>query len=169
MTIDEVDSYAFLPRAFRPLYEAEPWADHEPVWAPFAVPLSEARVALLSSAGIHVLDEQEPFDVERERREPSWGDPTSRVIPADVTPERIGVNHLHINTTDIEADIDVALPVHRLTELVGEGLVGEASPVNFSVMGYQEHGAEVWRTRTGPDIASRCHAADIDALILAPA
>ena len=30
-------------------------------------------------------------------------------------------------------------------------------------------GAEVWRTEVGPEIAARCHAADIDALILAPA
>ncbi|HEC08383.1 MAG TPA: hypothetical protein ENI86_02310 [Acidimicrobiales bacterium] len=169
MTIDEVDSYAFLPRAFRTIYEAEPWADHEPAWAPFEPPVGEARVALLSSAGIHLLDGQEPFDVERERREPTWGDPTLRVIPAGVTQEGIGVTHLHIDTSDIEADINVALPVHRLAELAAEGMIGEASPVNFSVMGYQEHGAATWRDVTGPEIAARCHAADIDALILAPA
>ena len=36
-------------------------------------------------------------------------------------------------------------------------------------MGFQAEGAEVWRTTTGPEIAARCHAAEIDALILAPA
>jgi hypothetical protein len=36
-------------------------------------------------------------------------------------------------------------------------------------MGFQEDGAEVWRTVTGPEIAARCHAAEIDELILAPA
>ena len=30
-----VDSYAFLPRAFRPIYEAAPQFDHPPVWAGF--------------------------------------------------------------------------------------------------------------------------------------
>ena len=36
-------------------------------------------------------------------------------------------------------------------------------------MGFQQEGAEVWMKETGPDIAARCHSADIDALILAPA
>ena len=48
-------------------------------------------------------------------------------------------------------------------------MIGSAAPEHYSVMGFQEAGAEVWRTEVGPEIAARCHAADIDALILAPA
>ncbi|MCL1601380.1 MAG: hypothetical protein M3112_07585 [Actinomycetia bacterium] len=54
-----------------------------------------------------------------------------------------------------------------------EALVGMGSctpaPEHFSLMGYQEGDAEVWQTVAGPEIAARCHAADIDALMLAPA
>ena len=113
--------------------------------------------------------EQEPFDVERERREPTWGDPTLRVIPNDLTQSQIDATHLHLNTADFLADMNVALPIERLAELVNDGTVGSAAPEHYSVMGFQQEGAEVWRTRTGPEIAARCHAADIDALILAPA
>jgi hypothetical protein len=116
-----------------------------------------------------LADDQEPFDLERERREPTWGDPTLRVIPNDVSQSQFDASHLHINTTDILEDMNVALPIDRLNELVDERIVGQAAPEHYSLMGYQEEGAEVWRTVAGPEIAVRCHAADIDALILAPA
>jgi D-proline reductase (dithiol) PrdB len=164
-----VDSYAFLPRAFRPMYEAAPRFEHAPVWAPFEVPLAEARIGLLTSAGMFVAGQQEPFDVDRERREPTWGDPTLRIIPDGIAQSQIDATHLHINTADLLTDMNVALPVDRLGELVADGVVGSSSPEHFSVMGFQEEGAEVWRTTTGPEIAARCHTVDIDALILAPA
>ena len=148
-----LDSYAFLPRAFRTMFEAAPQFEHEPIWADFTKPLNQARIGLLSSAGIFIQGEQDGFDVERERQEPTWGDPTLRPIRSNVC----------------QADIDVALPINRLGELVADGRVGSAAPEHFSVMGFQQDGAEVWRTTTGPEIAARCHAAEIDALILAPA
>lgn len=164
-----VDSYAFLPRAFRPIYEAAPRFEHFPVWAAFDTPLADARIGLLSSAGIFLAGAQPPFDVERERREPTWGDPTMRIIPNDVSQSQIDATHLHINTTDVLADMNVALPIARLNELADAGTIGSAASEHFSVMGFQQEGAEVWRTTTGPEIAARCHAVDIDALILAPA
>lgn len=164
-----VDSYAFLPRAFRTMFEAAPQFEHEPVWAAFSKPLHEARIGLLSSAGIFVQGEQDGFDIERERQEPTWGDPTLRPIRSDVTQVDIGATHLHVRTDDLLRDIDVALPINRLDELVADGRVGSAAPEHFSVMGFQEAGAGVWSTTTGPEIAARCHAAEIDALILAPA
>jgi D-proline reductase (dithiol) PrdB len=151
------------------MYEAAPEFDHDPVWADFTKPLDEARIALLSSAGMFMSNSQEPFDVARERREPTWGDPTFRVIPNDVAQSQIDVSHLHINTADVLEDMNVALPIQRLNELVDEGVVGAAATEHYSLMGFQEDGAEVWRTETGSEIAARCHAADIDALILAPA
>ncbi len=164
-----VDSYAFLPRAFRPIYEAVPYTELDPVWTPFEKPLEQAKIALLSSAGMFLRAEQEPFDVERERREPTWGDPSFRIIPAGVTQDEIDASHLHINTGDLALDLNIALPVHRLEELAAAGVVGAAAEEHYSLMGYQEEGADVWRTETGPEMAARCHAADIDALILAPA
>ncbi len=122
-------------------------------------PLEDATIALLTSAGIYVLGEQEGFDVERERNDPMWGDPTLRTIRSDVTQSEIGATHLHIRTDDLLADVDIALPINRLAEFVAEGWVGAAASEHFSVMGYQSEGAEVWRTETGPEIAARCHAA----------
>lgn len=164
-----VDSYAFLPRAFQAMYEAAPQFEHDPVWASFDTPLHEAKIALLTSAGMFISGDQEPFDIERERLEPTWGDPSLRVIPNDVTQSQLDATHLHINTADLLADMNVALPIGRLNELAADGLIGSAAPEHYSVMGFQQEGAEVWRNEVGPEIAARCHAADIDALILAPA
>lgn len=164
-----VDSYAFLPRAFRTMYEAAPEADHDPVWADFDKPLREAKVALLSSAGMFLTGEQPPFDIERERLEPTWGDPTMRLIGSGTTQSQIDATHLHLNTADLLTDMDVALPIHRLNELVAAREVGAAASEHYSLMGYQEDGAKVWQNKTGPEIAAHCHANDIDALILAPA
>ena len=68
-----IDSYRFLPRAFRGRYdELSPAAgEADPVWAPFSARLARARITLLSSAGLYLRGAQEPFDAERERREPS--------------------------------------------------------------------------------------------------
>ena len=164
-----VDSYAFLPRAFRPMYENSPQFTHEPAWAEFAKPLAEAKVALLTSAGLFTPATQSPFDVERERLEPTWGDPTMRIIPNHVTQDQIGASHLHINTADLLEDFNIALPIDRLAELVAAGTVGSAAEEHFSLMGFQSEGADVWRTETGPEIAARCHDMAVDAVILAPA
>jgi len=83
-----VDSYRFLPRSFVPLYSGAGPApgDDGPVWTPFPARLAEARIALLTSAGLYLEGEQAPFDGEREKAEPTWGDPTHRVLPAPSAP-----------------------------------------------------------------------------------
>ena len=51
-----------LPFRYRAFLRAYPWRRVDPVpWAPLAKPLSECRLALVSSAGL-VLPDQEPFD-----------------------------------------------------------------------------------------------------------
>lgn len=69
----KVADYKYLPRMYRSLYEGKPAIEKGEVWAQFDKRLSRARVALLSSAGLYVRLQQPPFDIERERREPTWG------------------------------------------------------------------------------------------------
>src|SRR5215831_18191549 len=109
----------------------------EPVWAPFSARLAEATIAIVSSAGLSIDGEQPRFDMDRERREPTWGDPTHRVIP-HLCERPLAMDHLHVNNTDVLADRNVALPMDVLDELVREGHVGAAAPNHVSVMGYQQ-------------------------------
>ena len=151
-----VDSYRFLPRSFRPLYEGRgPFPGEDaPVWAPFPKRLSESRIALLTSAGMYVKASQPSFDLEQERGRPEWGDPSWRAIPAGVAPKELGVAHLHINDEDLLADPDIAVPMRRLAELVAAGTVGSAVAEHVAVMGYQERELRDWQRTTAPQIVA---------------
>jgi D-proline reductase (dithiol) PrdB len=165
-----VDSYRFLPRSFVPLYSGATPApgDDAPVWTPFPRRLAEARIALLTSAGLYLEGEQRPFDGEREKAEPTWGDPTHRVLPYPLHRRALGMMHLHINHEDLLADPEIALPLGGLTALVDEGRVGSVAPRHVSVMGYQQAGLEVWRRETAPAIVELLRDEGTDGLILAP-
>jgi D-proline reductase (dithiol) PrdB len=159
-----VDSYRYLPRSFRSGYELPP-TDEPPVWAEFAPRLAEATITLCSTAGLYVAGRQPSFDLDGERAEPTWGDPTYRAIPRDHP--GLAMAHLHVNNTDVLADNDVALPLRRLDALVADGVVGASSAHHFSVMGYQGS-LEVWRTSTAPAIIEHCRAQGTTGVVLAP-
>lgn len=162
------DSFKWLPRSIAGYYRAMQVPEPESIpWTPLAKPLDQCRVALLTTAGIYLKGEQPSFDLDRERREPFWGDPSYRAIPADVRQDQIDVNHLHINTEDILADMNVALPIGRFQELVQAGEVGELAEQHYSVMGYQPNTDE-WQERTAPEIAQRLRDEGVDAAFLTP-
>ena len=165
-----IDSFRFLPRSFVPMYENPlplPGEEDE-VWVPPRRRLAEARIALLTSAGLYLEGEQEPFDVDRERREPTWGDPTHRLLPASLAGRPLGMSHLHVNPDDVLADPEIALPLAGLAALVAEGRVGASAPSHYSVMGFQEPGLAVWREETAPAIVARLDEEAVDGVILAP-
>jgi D-proline reductase (dithiol) PrdB len=135
------------------------------VWAPFAKRLAEAKIALLSSAGLFLQDSQPAFDLDRERLEPEWGDPSWRAIGQG----SLGVAHLHINDADLRADPEIALPQRLLRHLVAEGVVGSAAETHVAVMGYQDRRLTGWQKTTAPAIVSFLRDQQVDGLVLAPA
>ena len=164
-----VDSYRYLPRSFREGFEGFPVQETEVVQAELDRDLSRARVAVLTSAGLFLKDSQEPFDVETEIKNPTWGDPTYREIPRDVRQEHIGAEHLHLNTRDFFVDFNVALPIDRLKELETEGVIGSLADINYSFMGFQEDGTPDWKEKYGPQLVGSLKQQGVNALILAPA
>jgi hypothetical protein len=174
-----VDSFKFLPRSFRPLYEGRgPFPGEDaPVWAPFEKRLAESRIALLTSAGIYLKHTQPPFDLEREQTHPDWGDPSWRAIAASTHAAGIGVAHLHINDADLLADPEIALPMRSLDRLASQrrGNSGVVEPViggtvaeHFSVMGYQDRTLRDWQSKTAPEVVAHLVSQGADGLILAP-
>ena len=166
-----VDSYRFLPRSFRPLYEGRgPYpGEEEPVWAPFSKRLNEARIGLLTSAGLYLRDIQPSFDLEREQSNPDWGDPTWRAIPSSTRREELAVAHLHINDGDLLADPEIALPRQALDGFARDGVIGSTVAEHVSVMGYQDRELPGWRDTTAGEIAAHFRSEGADGLILAPA
>jgi hypothetical protein len=165
----EVDSWRFLPPRLARFLQSRIDAEGTPESIPFTplrVPIAEARVALLSTAGISCPPDP-PFDMDGERSNPTWGDPSWRRIAANATEKAVEVNHLHIDTSYIERDLDVALPLRRLDELVAAGEVGAAAPTHYSVMGYQPD-ATAQVTDSAPAIAARMLGEEVQAAVLAP-
>jgi D-proline reductase (dithiol) PrdB len=136
-------------------------------WTPPGMPLAEAKVALLSTAGISMKDDP-PFDMDRERREPLWGDPGWRRIDTAATSKTVEVNHLHIKTDYIREDLNVALPLDRLRELVEDGVVGAVADTHYSTMGYQGADTTTLENQSAPEIARSLLAEGVDLLLLAP-
>ena len=164
-----VDSYKFIPLNWRAAQEAAPMKTDTTVWAPFTTAINEATIALLSTAGIFMPASQPSFDLDGERRNPYWGDPSYRVIPRNARQTELDFNHLHINTRDHHQDFNIALPIDRFAELEAEGRIGRLADEHYSVMGFQTDDGAEWHKQTLPEITERLREADVDALILAPA
>jgi hypothetical protein len=106
--------------------------------------------------------------LERERREPLWGDPTYRVIPRDVGQDEISVAHLHLNPDDIVVDFNIALPLELFAQFEKGGRIGSLAQNNYSFMGYQGSSIAAWRDVYGPELARRLREERVNLLILAP-
>lgn len=170
VTSNIVDGFRFMPPSLRAWMTkdipSEEFSGDIP-WTPLKKPLSETTFSLMTSAGIS-LKSDPPFDVEREKREPAWGDPTSREIPKTTSEANIDVNHLHINTDYIEQDINVMLPLTRFQEFEKEGVIGRLSPTCYSYYGFQLD-PKVLLEETMPKVAAKMQEEEVEAVLLTPA
>ena len=170
MTMNEVDPYRFTGRYIKKVISTAIDAATPPPdlpWTTLGKPLNESRVALLSTAGISMRDDT-PFDMDGERANPVWGDPSWRRISRDATSADVAVNHLHIDTSYIERDINVALPTTRLAELAAAGIIGDSAAHHYSIMGFQGDDSSVLENQSAPEIARAMHDDEVDLAILAP-
>jgi D-proline reductase (dithiol) PrdB len=142
-----------------PTYQFE--KNTEIPWSPLKRELSESRVALLSTAGVH-LKEQQPYDV----MDPE-GDYTFREIPNYINSTQITVSHTHYNTEPAKKDINVVFPIDRLRELKDEGIIGEVSDVHYGMMGYMLNGYKV-KNELGPLIAEKMLKQNVEVVVLTP-
>lgn len=163
-----VDSYKWLPPSLKGYFQnmAVPAPAGVP-WTAFARPLRQARIAVVTTAGINVRGVEQPFDTAREEREPQWGDPTYRTLPRDVRQDQIEASHLHVNNEDVLRDMNVAFPVGRLAALEHDGVIDSLAERNYSFMGYQPDTAE-WRETYAPAVATQLRADGVDGVLLTP-
>ncbi|HAA93538.1 MAG TPA: selenoprotein B glycine/betaine/sarcosine/D-proline reductase [Rhodospirillaceae bacterium] len=100
--------------------------------APFAEapPLKDARVALITSAGLSRRDD-ETFRA---------GATDYRVIPGDVASGDLVMSHVSTNydRSGFAQDLNTVFPVDRLRELAAEGIIGSAAAFHYSFMGATE-------------------------------
>ena len=163
-----VDSYKWLPPSLKGYFQNMQVPPHDGIpWAAPAKPLSQSRIALVTTAGINVRGVEPPFDYEREQAHPDWGDPTYRTLPRDLRQDQVQSGHLHINNDDIDLDFNVAIPIAPMLELERLGVIGSLAPTSYSFMGYQPDTTE-WRARYAPEVAQRMKSEQVDAVLLTP-
>ncbi len=136
-------------------------------WKPIEKPLKEARVALLTTSGVSMKDDK-PFDMEGERKRPTWGDPTWRAVKLGAVADDVEINHLHIDTSYAKRDLNVALPMDRLKELVSKGEVGGAADTHYSIMGFQGNDPLRVVRESAEPIYEQLRDERVDILALAP-
>ena len=165
-----VDGFRFLPPGLKTWVQTfipdEDFKGSIP-WTPMTKPLSQTTIALVTSAGISLRSDP-PFDMEREKREPLWGDRSFRAIPRGTTEKDIEVNHLHINTTYVKQDINVILPLVRMAEFEQEKIIGRLAPSAYSFYGFQWQNTDFLKEAIEP-ISKRMKLEGVAAVLLTPA
>jgi D-proline reductase (dithiol) PrdB len=138
---------------------AQPVAEYDTTPDAGPVRLADARVALVTSAGLHLRTDR-PF---------ARHDPGYRVIPGDVTANDIVQSHSSIgfDRTAMQRDINVVFPLDRLRELVAEGVLGELAPRFLSFMGAQ-HDPEAVLAESAEQAAKQLLDDHVDVVLLTP-
>lgn len=125
-------------------------------------PISEAKVALISSGGFYKTEDDTPFDTED-----ALGEASFRRISRDATMEDLSIAHTHYDHKFVEEDLNAGLPLELLSEMAEEGLIGELSETNYSFSGYLLRFDEMLN-KLAPQIAGELKGNQVDAVILSP-
>lgn len=148
-----------LPLTARIFLKSYPWRRIDPVpWTPLRRPLREAKIALVSSAGL-VPPDQQPFD-----NEVRGGDWSYREVP-DTTNVAALVDAHRSWTYDhdgVRSDPNLAFPLDRLHEL---GL--QTNHRHFSFMGSITAPGRLQK-QSAPEAAEKLAADGVDAVLLVP-
>jgi D-proline reductase (dithiol) PrdB len=153
-----------LPLSTRLFLKTYPWRRIEPVpWAPLAKPLPEAKVAIVSTAGLVTL-EQAPFDDTIR-----GGDWSYRELPHDVDLSTLRETHRSqsFDHAGLRADANLGMPLDRLRELAAAGEIGGLNHRHFSLMGSITAPGRLTH-ESAPAVAAALSADKVDAVLLVP-
>jgi len=121
-------------------------------------PLTEATVAVVSTAGLHLRSDA-PFTV---------GALDYRVIPGDADWSDIVLSHISTNfdRSAFQEDPNISFPLDRLREMADRGEIGGVSPRHYSFMGAMPVPAMF--EETGTEVGRMLAADGVDACLLVP-
>ena len=129
-----------------------------PAFTPLDKPLSEARVAIVTSAALHRPDQDRFSPV----------DASFRAL--DRAGRNLVLGHWSPNFdhSGFQLDLNVVYPIDRLEELAGEGVIGDVAPRHFAFAGNQPETVSEVRLDTGPACAAELLADAVDVVVLTP-
>ncbi len=133
--------------------------------APF-VPARRAlpmlNLALITSAGIYI-DGTEPFETNKQ-----GGDTNFREIPVEVEAEDFRFAGRGYDMRAVEQDINSQVPIKRLFEFEGNGIIGQLNPVFWSFSGYITDASRLVEEMI-PQLVARVKRYEVQAALLVPA
>ena len=141
-----------------------PCLEHDDTpWAPMAKPLSQSKLGLVTTAGLHLRTDK-PFIAVHE-----GGDTSFRGIPRSAKADEILQSHTSIgfDHTGIYRDINVTFPIDRLQELVDQKKIGSLSDNYYSFMGALRDVSDIVEN-TGPEVARRLKDEGVEVVLLTP-
>ena len=100
-----------------PSFENQPWVN--------GPPLNQRRVAMITTAGLHMRSDK-PFQM---------GQPgLYRVIPGDAGNNDLVMSHgaASFDRTGYQRDLNVVFPVDRLRELEADGIIGSVADYHYA-------------------------------------
>lgn len=139
------------------------WSVYESApFIPMAKPLSESKVALVSSGGVSKAG-QKSFD--------GWAvnEFSHRLIPMDTSFDLLELNHNYFDHRDAMEDYNCVFPIERLREMAVSGVIGAATDSAISLgMGrlYKRSGLF---GETIPEIVAELQGQGADAVLLVAA
>lgn len=122
-------------------------------------PLSESRVAIVTTAGL------------RPDGGRNWtpGDQGFVVLPGDRRDLTLAHTSQNFDRTAVLEDLNVVYPVDRLAELADRGVIGSVATEHLAFMGAQrDHTLTTLRLDTGPAAAKVLRDDDVDVVLLTP-
>jgi D-proline reductase (dithiol) PrdB len=130
-------------------------------WTPLARPLSQARLALVTTAGLHRRDDR-PFESKGGK-----GDYSFRSFPFDTPTSELLQSHTSIgfDRIAIQRDLNVAFPIDRLRELAERGGIGSLGPTCYSFIGALRNPVGI-QEESGPEVARRLRAEGVEAVLI---
>jgi D-proline reductase (dithiol) PrdB len=121
------------------------------------VPLSEAQVAIVTTAGLQV-EGQDAF---------GSFDPSFRLLPGDHRDLAMSHHSQNFDRAGAIADVNVVYPIDRLAELAAAGHIGSVAPRHISFMGAQRE-LETLIHDTGRAAAAILREQGTDIVVLTP-
>ncbi|MEO6326617.1 MAG: glycine/sarcosine/betaine reductase selenoprotein B family protein [Thermoanaerobaculia bacterium] len=125
-------------------------------------PLSESRLTMISSCGVHLKSEP-PLDVCH-----PFGDFGFRRVPSAARHEDLVIHQLKYPHDDADLDINVIFPIERLQEMVADGRLGGLTESFYSFIGYNMDPDRFEKT-VARDLADAVVSDRADAALLVPA
>jgi D-proline reductase (dithiol) PrdB len=132
-------------------------------WTPLRRPLSQARVAMVTTAGLHLRGDR-PFVSNHKIPDQSY-----RRLPSSAPTAQIVQSHTSIgfDRSGIQRDLNVTYPIDRLRELEERGEIGSLAESFYSFMGALRVWSEL-ESDTGPKVAELLKRDGVEVVLLTP-